>query len=163
MAAGSCLLVGAGCSRQEAPAATQAPAEPIFKPIDPAQVPTSTAPLTLSPAAAPPAVPGGAAQPTAMVTDMASGWPIALAVGQEMTARLTADGTAGVRWSMRAGSDAGIVALQGPPASEAPAGRPAVEVFRFKAMKPGSTTLTFDLTKGAAAAIRTVSYPVTVQ
>ena len=121
------------------------------------------APLTLSPAASLPAVPGGAVQPTAMVTDMASGWPVALAVGQEMTARLTADRAAGVRWSMRDGSDAGIVALQGPPTEETPAGRPAVDVFRFRAVKPGTTTLTFDLKKGAAAAIRSVSYPVTVQ
>lgn len=162
-AMGACLLVSAGCSRQEPPAATQTPTEPIFKPIDPSQVPPAPVPFTLSPATTPPAGPGGAAQPSAMVTDMASGWPVTLAVGQEMTARLTADRTAGVRWSMRAGSDAGIVALQGPPTEETPAGRPAVDVFRFRAVKPGTTTLTFDLKKGAAAAIRTVSYPVTVQ
>ena len=31
-----------------------------------------------------------------MVTDLASGWPVMLRVGQDMTARLTADRAAGV-------------------------------------------------------------------
>ena len=97
-----------------------------------------------------------------MVTDMASGWPINLAIGQEMTARLTAD--QGGRWSLRDGSDAGVVALQGQPATERPAGQPAVEVFRLKATKAGKTTVTFDFKKGSdPAAAKSVSYPVTVQ
>lgn len=128
-----------------------------------ARVSNAPAPITLAPGAIPPALPGGAAQPAAMVTDMASGWPVALAVGQEMTARLTADRATGARWALRAGSDAGIVSLQGSPTPEAPAGQAPVEVFRLRAVKPGKTTLMFDLKKGADAAIRSVSYPVTVQ
>jgi len=110
----------------------------------------------------PSAMPTGGAMPAAMVSDMASGWPISLTVGQEMTARLTAD-TAG-RWSMRQGSDGGVVTLQGDPTRDRPAGQPAVEVFRLKATKPGKTTITFDLKKGSdAAAAKSVSYPLTVQ
>lgn len=102
-------------------------------------------------------------QPAAMVTDMASGWPVALRVGQQVTARLTGDRAAGARWSMRAGSDGGIVAVEGEPAYE-PSPQGGVEVFSLRAIKPGSTTLTFDLKKGSdPAAVRSVSYPVTVQ
>jgi copper homeostasis protein (lipoprotein) len=100
--------------------------------------------------------------PAAMVTDLASGWPINLSIGQEMTARLTAD--AAGRWSLRAGSDAGVLTLQGSPARERTAGQPEVEVFRLKAAKPGTTTLTFDFKRGSeSAAARSVSYAVTVQ
>lgn len=99
-----------------------------------------------------------------MVTDLASGWPINLRVGQAMTARLAADKVSGARWSLRPGSDGGIVTLAGAPAQETPAGGPAVEVFRLVAAKPGKTTLTFDLKKGAdAAALKSASYPVTVE
>jgi copper homeostasis protein (lipoprotein) len=116
----------------------------------------------LAPAAGLPPGSGMGALPAAMVTDMASGWPIALTVGQEMTARLTAD-TAG-RWSLRPGSDAGVVTLQGDPATERPAGQPAAEVFRLKATKAGKTTIAFDFRKGSdPAAARSVSYPITVQ
>jgi copper homeostasis protein (lipoprotein) len=115
--------------------------------------PAGPAPSPLSP---------GGPMPAAMVSDMASGWPISLTVGQEMTARLTAD--AAGRWSMRQGSDGGVVALQGDPTTDRPAGQPAVEVFRLKATKPGKTTITFDLKKGSdAAAEKSVSYPLTVQ
>jgi copper homeostasis protein (lipoprotein) len=102
-------------------------------------------------------------QPAAMVTDLASGWPIALRVGQPMTARLAADRAAGGRWSLRAGSDGGIVMREGEPAYE-PSQKGGVEVFTLKAVKPGSPTLTFDYKQGSAAdALRSVSYPVTVQ
>jgi copper homeostasis protein (lipoprotein) len=124
---------------------------------------TQLPPAPGAPAASPPGgSPATGPMPAAMVTDMASGWPISLAIGQEMTARLTAD-QAG-RWSLRAGSDAGVVALQGQPATERPGGQPAVEVFRLKAAKAGRTTVTFDFKKGSdAAAAKSVSYPVTVQ
>jgi copper homeostasis protein (lipoprotein) len=115
--------------------------------------------------AAPPPPAGSLASgplPAAMVTDMASGWPINLKVGQEMTARLTAD-PAG-RWSLRSGSDGGVIAVEGQPATERPAGQPAVEVFRLKATKAGKTTVTFDFKKGSnPSAAKSVSYPVTVQ
>jgi len=116
-------------------------------------------PATLAPGAgAPPQ--GGL--PAAMVTDMASGWPVNLTVGQEISARLTAD--AAGHWSLRAGSDGGILALQGEPGTEPGTGQPAVEIFRLKATRAGKTVLTFDLKKGSgAAAARSVSYPVTVQ
>jgi copper homeostasis protein (lipoprotein) len=115
----------------------------------------------LAPPSGPPAV---ASSPTmaAMVTDLASGWPINLTVGQEMTARLTAD--AAGRWSLRGGPNAGVLTLQGDAETERPTGQPAVEVFRLKAAKPGTTTLTFDLKRGSEPApARSVSYPVTVQ
>ncbi|MCC7178517.1 MAG: protease inhibitor I42 family protein [Acidobacteria bacterium] len=154
---GITLLAAACGGAQEQPAGQQAPA---FKPVDPATLPPpgSGAPLAVPPASQ---LPGD--QPAAMVTDLASGWPVALRVGQRMTARLAGDRAAGARWSMRAGSDGGVVALEGEPAWEQePKG--GVEVFALKAVKPGSTTLTFDYKKGAdPAALRSVSYPVTVQ
>jgi predicted secreted protein len=108
------------------------------------------------------AVPPAAPMPAAMVSDMASGWPLTLFLGQEMTARLTAD-PAG-RWSLRQGSDGGVVTLQGEPAIDRPAGQPAVEVFRLKATKAGKTTIAFDFKKGRdATAAKSVSYPLTVQ
>jgi predicted secreted protein len=97
-----------------------------------------------------------------MVTDLASGWPVTLRVGQAMTARLGVDRAAGGRWSVRAASDGGIVLREGEPTYDrAPAG--SVEVFRFTAVKPGQTVLTLDYRVGAAAPVKTVSYPVTVQ
>jgi predicted secreted protein len=99
-----------------------------------------------------------------MVTDLASGWPVTLRVGDAMTARLTADRAAGLGWSLRPGSDAGIVSVAGDPVFEASAGAPGVEVFRLVAVKPGQTTLTFDYRKGSdPAGLRSVSYPLTVQ
>jgi copper homeostasis protein (lipoprotein) len=118
----------------------------------------------LKPPAGPPpgGLPAGGPMPAAMVSDMASGWPISLTIGQEMTARLTAD--AAGRWSLRQGSDGGVVALQGDATTDRPTGQPAVEVFRLKATKPGKTTITFDFKKGSdAAAAKSVSYPLTVQ
>jgi predicted secreted protein len=97
-----------------------------------------------------------------MVTDMASGWPVTLAPGQELVARLTADRAAGAHWVLRGGSDGGVVAMQGEPVSETPSDGPAVEVFRLKATKPGKTTLTFDLKKGSDA-VKSASYSITVQ
>jgi predicted secreted protein len=166
---GGCIVAAmvatAGCGgREEPPAATQAPAEaPIFKPVDPANPPTLPAPAPGAQPAPTPA-PGGQSQPIAMVTDLASGWPVTLRVGDAMTARLTADRDAGLRWSLRPGSDAGIVSVAGEPAFEAAAGGPGVEVFRLVAVKPGQTTLTFDYRKGSdPAGLKSVSYPVTVQ
>ena len=122
--------------------------------------PAPSAPTAASAAAAP-----GVQQPAAMVTDLASGWPVTLRVGQQMTVRLTADRAAGARWSLRVGSDGGLVALDGEPAYEPrPAGGSGVEVFRLTAVKPGTIALTFDYRKTTdAAPTRTVSYPVTVQ
>ncbi len=125
---------------------------------------------TPAPSAAPPAVfpappvaSSGASEPAAMVTDLASGWPVALRVGQEMTARLGADRAAGGRWSLRAATDGGIVLRLGDPAYEKTE-KGGVEVFRLKAVKPGQTRLAFDYTLGASAtAAKSVSYPVTVQ
>lgn len=98
-----------------------------------------------------------------MVTDLASGWPVSLTVGQELSARLTAD-AGGAKWSLRAGSDGGVLSLQGPAVREMPGGQPAVEVFRLRAVKPGATTLAFELRKGAEATpVKAVSYSVTVQ
>jgi predicted secreted protein len=164
-ALGACLLAGVACGGGETTKtepATPQQTEPIFKPVDPAAAPvTLPAPNTTS---APPATVGGTGEPMAMVTDLASGWPINLRVGQSMTARLAVDNTSGARWSLRPGSDGGIVTLAGPPAQETPAGGAAVEVFRLIAAKPGTTTLTFDLKTGAdAAALKSASYPVTVQ
>ena len=99
-----------------------------------------------------------------MVTDLASGWPITLRVGQSMTARLTADRAGGMRWSLRPGSDAGVVTLAGEPAYETAAGSPGIEVFRLIAAKPGQTTLSFDYKKGSdSLALKSASYLVTVQ
>jgi predicted secreted protein len=162
------LIASAACRGGEtpppstnAPASTPAaPTEPVFKPIDPAAPVTLPAPNAST---APPTSAGGTGEPTAMVTDLASGWPINLRVGQAMTARLTADKASGARWSLRPGSDGGVVTLAGSPAQETPVGGPAVEVFLLVAAKPGKTTLTFDLRKGADAALKSASYPVTVE
>ncbi len=167
LAAVAAVTLTSACGRSEAPAETAKPGDPIFKPIDPAAAPAGGTPAITLPAPTPSnagagAPPAAGALVAAMVTDMASGWPVNLAMGQEMSARLTADAS-GAKWSLRTGSDAGIVAMQGAPATETQAGA-AMEIFRFKATKPGTTSLTFDLRKGAEAApIRTVSYPVTVQ
>ena len=132
----------------------------MFKPVDPSTMPGpgSAAQPGLAPA---PASLGN--QPAAMVTDMASGWPVGLQVGQQMTARLAADRASGGRWSLREGSDGGIVRREGEPTWEqSPQG--GVEVFRLTAVKPGTTALTFDYKKGSdAATLRSVSYPITVQ
>jgi copper homeostasis protein (lipoprotein) len=100
--------------------------------------------------------------PAAMVTDMASGWPLTLQVGQDLSARLAVDRANGARWTMRPGSDGGILAQQGPPTFESAEGRD-VEVFQFKATKPGKAELTFELRPGGSGSpTRTVSYQVTV-
>jgi predicted secreted protein len=98
-----------------------------------------------------------------MVTDLASGWPSNLRVGQQLTARLSANRAAGGRWTMRAGSDGGIVAPEDDPSYEATPGG-GVEVFRLKAIKSGATMLTFDYaTSPGQAAVKSASYRVTVQ
>jgi predicted secreted protein len=161
---GSLFAAACGGSQPAAVPAAQ-PGEPIFKPVDPSVAPVAPTAAS-SPAALPPATlpQGSSAEPIAMVTDMAAGWPVTLRVGQIMSVRLTADPGAAGRWSMRAGSDGGIVAQQGEPATDAPAGTPPALVYRLVATKPGKTTVTFDLTRGAeAVALRSVSYPVTVQ
>lgn len=158
------VVVTAACgSGADQPATSQPPpADPIFKPSDPATPAVLPAP---PPGATPPVLgaPMGS-EPIAMVTDLASGWPIALRVGQSMTARLTADRAAGLRWSLRPGTDAGMVSLKGEPVFEEAAGTAGVEIFHLVAVKPGQTTLTFDFKKGSdPAAIKSASYPVTVQ
>jgi len=154
---GAAVLAAACGGSAEPPAPQQAPA---FKAIDPATMP---GPEAGAPLGAPPSLAAPGDLPAAMVTDLASGWPIALRVGQRMTARLAGDRAGDARWSMRAGSDGGVVALEGEPAFEqGPQG--AVEVFRLTAVKPGRTTLTFDHRKGSdPAPLRSVSYPVTVE
>ena len=164
-ALGASLLAGMACGGGEKapePASPQQ-TEPLFKPIDPAALPPPGAqPGSVSPPSAP--LPGGGSEPIAMVTDLASGWPINLRVGQSMVARLSADRASGARWSLRPGSDGGIVTLAGEPAYEAKPGAPAVEVFRLTAARPGQTTLTFDFKKGPdATALKSASYQVTVQ
>jgi sugar/nucleoside kinase (ribokinase family)/predicted secreted protein len=155
---GACLVgavTAVGCGGSKEPPAEQQ--VPVFKPVDPATLggPDAGAPLGV-----PPASTALGNQPAAMVSDMASGWPVALRMGQQMTARLAADRAAGGRWSLRVGSDGGIVMREGEPAYE-PSQKGGVEVFTLKAVKPGSTTLTFDYKQGSAAdALRSVSYPV---
>jgi predicted secreted protein len=130
------------------------------------QQPTTLAPGFLapaSPAAGSAPVPLGAGEPAAMVTDLASGWPVTLRIGQEMAARLAADRAAGGRWTLRPATDGGVVLRQGEPAYETSAAK-GVEVFRFKAVKTGQTVLTFDYRIGATTSTaRSVSYPVTVK
>lgn len=104
----------------------------------------------------------------AMVTDMASGWPVALQVGQDLTARLTANRSTGYGWTLRAGSDGGILEQQGEaayePTGDGVPGAGGVEVFRLKAVKPGQTTLAFDYKRpGDASPAKSVTYAVTVQ
>jgi copper homeostasis protein (lipoprotein) len=132
---------------------------------------TPPQPDTLAPGSLTAAAPAGASapvkldagEPAAMVTDLASGWPVMLSLGQEMTARLTADRAAGGRWTPRPATDGGVVLRQGEPAYEKNAAG-GVEVFRFKAVKAGQTVLTFDYRLGAAAtAAKSVSYPITVK
>lgn len=120
----------------------------------------SDAPITLPPATPAPSAPATLdGDPVAMVTDLASGWPLALKVGQPMLARLTADRGAGGKWTLRAGTDGGVVVQDGAPAYESSA-KGGTEVFRLKAVKPGSTSLTFDYAEGATK--RSVTYAVTV-
>jgi predicted secreted protein/uncharacterized lipoprotein NlpE involved in copper resistance len=121
--------------------------------LTPATPPTnSAAPVTL-----------GAGEPAAMVTDLAAGWPVMLKVGQELTARLAADRSAGGRWSLRPATDGGIVLRLGEPTYEQ-TDKAGVEVFRYRAVKPGQTLLTFDYSIGAVTtSAKSVSYPVSVQ
>jgi copper homeostasis protein (lipoprotein) len=127
-------------------------------------------PGTLAPGSLMPAAPAGGSapvtfgtgEPVAMVTDLASGWPVTLSLGQEMTVRLTADRAAGGRWTLRPATDGGVVMRQGEPAYEQTAAG-GVEVFRFKAVKAGQTLLTFDYRIGTATAAKSVSYPVTAK
>lgn len=159
------LALGACGGRDEPPAASQAkPEAPVFKPVDPANPAMLPAPPPGGAPLPPPVSVGGQSEPIAMVTDLASGWPITLRVGESMAARLTADRAAGFRWSLRPGTDAGVVSVAGDPAYETVAGAPGVEVFRLVAVKPGQTTLAFDYRKGSdPGAVKSVSYPVTVQ
>lgn len=119
-------------------------------------------PVTLPPATSAVPVPAMGGEPVAMVTDLASGWPVALKVGQPMVARLTADRAAGGRWTLRPGTDNGIVVREGEPTFETAASG-AVQVVRLKAVKPGKADVTFDYAVGPATPARSVSYPITVQ
>lgn len=162
----SLAMAATGCRGAERQPATPAgQGEPLFKGVEPAAPPVvpQAGPQT---AKFPPAtMPDGTiAAPMAMVTDLASGWPVTLQVGQSMTARLTADRAAGGGWLLRAGSEGGVLRVEGEPAYESEAGAAGVEVFQLEAVKAGKTTLTFDLTKGRGAQpTRSVSYPITVQ
>ena len=121
--------------------------------------------LTLpAPPGAPMATPdAGAAMPMAMVTDRATGWPVTLRVGQKMTARMAMDPATGGRWVLRAGSDGGVVRVEGEPVMDG-AGADAVAVFTMTAVKPGQATLAFDyMVAGASAPSRSATYPLTVQ
>jgi predicted secreted protein len=149
------LSVVTACSRE--PAASDKPAAApaiTFKPVEPGAA-APTGPLFPTVGA-----PGG---PSAMVTDMASGWPITLQVGQDVMVRLATDRTGGMAWKPRAASD---VLAAGEPAFEpGPAGG-GTEVYRVKALKPGEATLVFEYRRTAdpnAAPARTVSYQVTVK
>jgi predicted secreted protein len=100
--------------------------------------------------------PGG---PAAMVTDMASGWPITLQVGQDVMVRLAADRAGGMGWKPKGTSD--VLSTPAEPVVEG-----GTEVYRVKAAKPGQATLTFEYRRTAdpsAAPARTVSYQVTVK
>ena len=167
-ALGAGVLAGAACGGGERtktlPPGTPQQTEPIFKPIDPAAMPQPPAaqPGSVPPPSTP--IPGGAAEPMAMVTDLASGWPVNLRAGQSMVARLTVDRAAGMRWSLRPGTDGGVLTFAGEPSYETKPGTPSVEVFRLTAAKPGQTTLTFDYRKGSdATPLKSASYQVTVQ
>jgi predicted secreted protein len=97
-----------------------------------------------------------------MVTDLATGWPLTLQIGQDLSARLSVDRATGARWTLRPGSDGGILAQQGPSTFESAEGK-GVEVFQFRATKPGKTELTFELRPGGGGSpTRSVSYQVTV-
>lgn len=125
------------------------------------RIPDLTLPSPSGSGGAPAAAPA-LSLPMAMVTDRAAGWPVTLTVGQQLAARLAVD-PSGARWTLRTGSDGGIVKLEGPATTDG-AGADAVEVFTLTAVKPGQSELTFDLTKaGDAAPLRSASYPVTVQ
>ena len=81
-----------------------------------------------------------------------------------MSVRLTADRASGTRWSLRQGTDGGILTQAGEPSYETKPGEPAAEVFRLTAAKPGNTTVTFDFRKAPEATpLKSASYPVTVQ
>jgi predicted secreted protein len=143
-----------GCGGDSAADKPAAPAL-TFKPLEPG----AAAP------AAPPApqvgLPGG---PAAMVTDMASGWPITLQVGQDVMVRLTADRASGMGWKPKGASD--VLSIPGEPLFEpgGPAG--GTEVYQVKAVKPGLATLAFEYRRTAepnAAPAKTVSYQVTVR
>jgi copper homeostasis protein (lipoprotein) len=126
------------------------------------QVPLLAFPAPTAGSTGGPPAEAGAPVPAAMVTDLASGWPLTLRVGQDLTARLSVDRASGARWALRPGSDGGILTGQGPPTYESAEGK-GVEIFQFKASKPGTTELTFELRSGSGGSpARTVSYQVTV-
>jgi predicted secreted protein len=148
------LSVVTACRREPAAEKTDAPTL-VFKPLEPgAAAPSGAAPPQVG-------VPGG---PAAMVTDMASGWPITLQVGQDVMVRLTTDRAGGMAWKPKATTD--VLSIPGEPQFEpgSPAG--GTEVYRVKAVKPGEATLAFEYRRTAepnAAPAKTVSYQVTVK
>jgi predicted secreted protein len=155
-----------GCRSPEPAVATPNDPKPSSSSPAAATAQPSDLKLTFAPQAGTPAAPAGPAGPTAMVTDLASGWPVTLRIGQQMTVRLTTTRSAGERWSLRPGSDGGLVRLQGPAVFEpgGASGGAGAEVFRVEAVKVGKTDLTFDLTRGSGTApAKSASYPVTVQ
>lgn len=149
------LSAGMACGREPAADAPAAPPA-SFKPVAPG------APAATSPIAPTVGLPGG---PSAMVTDMASGWPITLQVGQDVMVRLATDRAAGMGWKPAGASD--VLATPAAPDFETgQGGAPGTEVYRVKAVKPGEAKLTFEYRKTAdpkAAPARTVTYQVTVR
>jgi len=162
------VFMNAACGGSNEPPPPDQHQPPVFKPIElPPPATTGETPSSSGPAAgtAFPAAPftAGEIGPVAMVTDMASGWPVTLRVGQEMTARLAVNRESGSRWTLRPATDGGVVLRLGEPTYEKAASG-GMEVFRLKAVKPGTTTLTFDQKVGTSATPgKSVSYPVTVQ
>ena len=149
------LSVVTACSREPAADKPAAPAV-TFKPVPPG----GTA-ATGAPSAPQVGVPGG---PAAMVTDMASGWPITLQVGQDVMVRLAADRAAGMGWKQKASTD--LLSAPAEPTFEPGGAAGGTEVYRVKAVKPGEAKLTFEYRKTAdpnAAPARTVTYTVTVR
>jgi predicted secreted protein len=151
------VLSGATACSSETPAdKPAAPAAVTFKPIAPGDAvptPTAAAPMV-----------GGPGQPAAMVTDMATGWPITLQVGQDVMVRLSADRASGLTWVPKEGA---VILTPGEATWEpASGGVGGTEVYRVRAVKVGQAALVFEYRKkddAGAAPVRTVTYQVTVK
>jgi hypothetical protein len=111
---------------------------------------------------------GSADATSVTVTDLASGWPVQLSVGQALIARLEVTRNDVPRvWTLRAASDGGLLSMAGSEREEdggvLDAGSP-VQIIRLKAVKAGATTLAFDYTyDGKASEIWNMVLPVVVR
>src|SRR5262245_3309823 len=132
------LSLVTACGRDAAPDKPAAP--PVtFKPVPPGGAP----PASGSPApSSTGSMVGGPGGPAAMVTDMASGWPITLQVGQEVMVRLATNRNGGMGWKQK-GSPA---ELQSP---AEPKFENGTEIYLVKAVKPGQAALVFEYRKTA--------------